>query len=49
VAEQKLLSVAMEQVTCRLQVSVVKREMKLSASLEIRFLILILRVHSEWS
>jgi len=49
VTEQKLLSVAMERVTWRLQVSVVKSEMKLSASLEIRFLVLTLRVPSEWS
>ena len=48
-AEQKLPSVAMEQVTWRLQVSVVKSEMKLSATLEIRFLILILRAHSKWT
>lgn len=48
-SEQKLLSVAMEQVTWRLQVSVVKSPMKLSASFEIRFLILILRAHSKWT
>ena len=43
-AEQKLLSV-----TWRLQVSVVKSEMELSASFEIRFLILILWAHSKWT
>jgi len=49
VAEQKLLSMVMETAGGRWQVSVVKSEMKLGASFEIRLLILILRAHSKWS
>ena len=48
-AEQKLLSMVMETAGGRWQVSVVKSEMKLGASFEIRLLILILRAHSKWS